>query len=92
MDEDIFAQQSYGKVALRKFGKVDENFRLYCCGLVGDYETTDTMKVEGAVFRVAKTGPRKGQLVIEVPGTKRTAYVTTAEMREQERLDADQSA
>lgn len=92
MDDDIFATMSYGKVALKKFGKVDENFRLYCCGWVGDYDTTDTMKVEGAVFRPAKSGPRKGKLVVLVPGTKREAYVTTAEMREQERLDADQPA
>lgn len=92
MDEDIFAQMSYGKVALRKMGEVDPNFRLYCCGWVGDCDTTDTMKVEGAVFRPAMSGPRKGKLVIEVPGTKRTAYVTTAEMREQERLDDQEAA
>lgn len=35
-DIDIFAQTSYGKAALRKLGKVPENFMLYEAGWIGD--------------------------------------------------------
>lgn len=81
VDEDVFAQESYGKVALQKIKPTDPNFRLYRAGWLGDIKTTDTMEVTGAVFRAALRGPRKGKLCIEVPGTQRTAYVTVAEMR-----------
>lgn len=78
--KDFFADQPCGKAALAKIKPTDPNFRLYSAGWLGDFETTDTMEVTGAVFRAAKSGPRKGQLCIEVPGTRRTAYVTVAEM------------
>jgi hypothetical protein len=79
--EDLFADTPFGKVALAKLKPTDPNFRLFFAGWLGDYETTDTMEVKGAVFREAKSGPRKGQPVILVRGTERTAYVTEAEMR-----------
>lgn len=82
--EDIFAQQSYGKVALAKMKPDNPDFILYCAGWVGDIHTTDTMKVEGAVFRAAKSGPNKGKGVIEVKGTRKVAYVTVAEMEAEE--------
>lgn len=83
--DDIFANTSYGRVALKKLAPVAENFRLYCAGWLGDDpKLWDVMEVTGAVFRAAKTGPRRGQLVILEPGTKRTAYVTTAEMEAEE--------
>jgi len=80
MIDDIFEQQRYCKVARKKINPTDPNFRFYAAGWIGNYDTTDTMEVTGAVFRAAKTGPRKGQMCIEVPGTRRTAYVTVAEM------------
>jgi len=80
MTIDYFAKQPYGVVALEKIKPNDPNFRLYSAGWLGDFHTTDTMEVTGAVFRAAKSGPRKRQLCIEVPGTRRTAYVTVAEM------------
>lgn len=73
-------QQTYGKVALQKLAPVAPGFFIYCAGWLGDFNTTDTMEVTGAVFREAKSGPRKGKCCILVPGSKRTAYVTVAEM------------
>ena len=42
------------------------------------------MKVTGAEFREAKSGPQKGKLAIMVKGTQRSAYVTREEMNKQE--------
>lgn len=82
MGHDVFAEQSFGKVALQKMAPVPENFRLYCAGWLGDKpESWDVMEVTGAEFRIAKRGPNKGKLSILVPGTKRTVYVTRAEMK-----------
>lgn len=74
MEDDIFADTSYGQAALAKIKPTDPNFRLYCCGFVGN--SNDTMECTGAVFRAAKSGPNKGLLRVMVPGTRRTAYVT----------------
>lgn len=83
IDVDIFAPLPFGKAALKKLGPVPENFRLYCAGWLGDRPSEwDTMEVKGAEFRAAKTGPNKGRLTIEVPGTRRTVYVSKAEMAE----------
>lgn len=81
LDEDIFAQQPYGKAALQKLGPVAENFRLYSAGWLGEKpKDWDTMEIKGAEFRAAKSGPNKGKLVIEIPGTRRTVYVSRSEM------------
>jgi len=81
MQSDLFGQQPYGRAALKKIGTVPENFRLYCAGWIGTpLEKADTMKVEGAEFRVAKKGINVGKLSIMVPGTKRTVYVSRAEI------------
>lgn len=82
MTIDIFRQHSFGKAAIQKIGPVSENFRLYQAGWLGEKpQDFDVMKVIGAEFRVAKSGKNKGKLCIMVPNTKRTAYVTKAEMR-----------
>lgn len=78
--DDVFADTTYGKLALEKLAPVGPNFRLYCAGWLGDGTQRDVMDVTGAEFREAKRGPRKGQLCILIPGTKRTAYVTASEM------------
>jgi hypothetical protein len=81
MEQDIFAEYPYGKVAIQKMAPVPENFRLYSAGWLGDNpKDRSVMEVNGAEFRVAKSGPNKGKLSIMIPGTKRTAYVTNAEM------------
>lgn len=82
--DNPFAEETYGKIALEKIGNVDPNFRLYEVGWLetGSHpETWDTMECKGALFRVSTRGPRKGQLCIMVPGSKRTAYVTKDEMK-----------
>ena len=77
MKVDIFVDTNYGKAALRKLsklGKLPENFRLYSACLVGTDE--GTIKVDGAEFRLAKSGPNKGSLSILIKGTEKTVYVS----------------
>ncbi|MCE9984184.1 hypothetical protein LZ656_17570 [Leclercia adecarboxylata] len=66
MTHDEFAEFSFGKAALLKLPPLPANFRLY------EAETLRNgkgMKVTGAEFRVAESGPNKGKLCIPVPGT-----------------------
>jgi hypothetical protein len=89
MQIDIFAEQSYGKAALKKLAPVPENFRLYAAGWLGKKpEDWKTMKVTGAEFRAAKTGKNAGKLSILVKGSGRSVIVTKDEMCafEKERL------
>jgi len=79
---DIFAEQVYGKIALKKMASDNEDFRLYAARWMGNGRSRDVMEVTGAVFRIAKSGINKGCLSIMMKGTKRTAYVTSAEMIE----------
>lgn len=78
--EDLFADTTFGKLALEKLAPVAQNFRLYYAGWMGKGNERNCMDVTGAEFRHAKRGPRRGELCIMVPGTQRTAYVTAAEM------------
>lgn len=80
MTVDVFADQSYGKIALQKLAPTDPNFRLYLAGWIENKPPFEVMEVKGAVFREAKRGPNKGKLSIMVPGTGRKVYVTSAEM------------
>ena len=80
--DDVFADTSYGKAALKKLAPVPENFQLYFAGIAGDIKTSDTMEVRGCVFRKAAAGPRKGELCIMVPGTVQTVFVSNADMKE----------
>ena len=82
MEQDIFADQSYGKIALKKLAPVPENFRLYQAGWFGDKpKDMDVMKVTGAEFRVAKRGKYAGKLSVLVKGTARSVFVTKTEMQ-----------
>ncbi len=77
MEKDIFAEQQYGQLALKKLAPVSDNFRLISAGWLGQKpEDWEVMKVTGAEFRVAKAGPHKGKLSIMVKGTQRSAHVT----------------
>lgn len=80
MSVKLFERYAYGKAALKKMGDVPENFRLYNAALQGNYPNYHGMQVEGAEFRSPKTGKYKGQLSILVKGTRRTAYVSNAEI------------
>lgn len=82
MRKDVMATESYGKAALQKLAPTPENFRLYEAGWLGNKPSEWTvMKVTGAEFREAKTGPNKGKLSVMVKDSKRTAYVTSEEMK-----------
>jgi hypothetical protein len=77
---DLFAEFTFGKIALQKIAPVSSNFRLNLFGFVGDKTSPEMIKVSGAVFREPLRGPNKGMLSIRVPKTSRTVYVTAAEI------------
>jgi hypothetical protein len=87
MRADIFAEQTFGKVALKKLTPTDENFRLYKAGWLGNGRQREIMEVSGAVFRAALRGPNKGKLSIMVPNSSRSIHVTAREMDEFESAD-----
>ena len=84
MEIDIYAEYSFGKIALKKFKSEDSNFRLFCAGIVEKGLRKGSMSVSGAVFRRAKSGAKKGLLCKIIPGTTRTVHVTIEEIREYE--------
>lgn len=95
MSKDLFAEQSYGKIALQKIKPSSPNFRLYSAGWVetgGGPETWESMEVIGAEFREAKSGPNKGKLAVMVPNTRRKVHVHVSEMKAHETLSKQQSA
>ena len=88
MDTDIFAEQPYGRAALKKMAAnspLPENFPLYCAEWLGDKKNMyQTLKVTGAEFRAARMGPYKGKLSVLLPDTKRTVYLSPEEARNNE--------
>jgi len=79
--DDIMGDTPFGRAALRKFGPVPKNFRIYAAGWIGKRpEDWKTMKVTGAEFRHAKRGERAGELCIPIPGTVRHTVVTKEEI------------
>ncbi|WP_305910440.1 hypothetical protein Q9L42_021260 (plasmid) [Methylomarinum sp. Ch1-1] len=83
MIDSVFEEQPFGKIALQKLSEVPDNFRLYHAAWLGDdLRYSDTMRVTGAEFRMAKREPEKGLLSKMVPNTKRTVYVSAEEMRQ----------
>ncbi|MBY6032149.1 hypothetical protein KUV59_03140 [Marinobacter daepoensis] len=85
IQEDVFAQSAFGRLALSKMKPVPENFRLFEAGWLGDRpKDWEVMEVKGAEFRAAKSGPRKGKLAIKIKDTTRTVYLTKKEIQEYE--------
>lgn len=83
LQEDMMRDYPPSIAAANKIGALADGFAFYAFEWLGDRpEEWDVMKVTGAVFREAKTGPRKGEKCIKVPGTDRTVYVTRAEINE----------
>lgn len=78
--EDVFAGTIMGRVALEKLKPVDPDFMFYYAGWLGENEYK-VLKLSGAEFREARSGPRKGQVCILVKGTQRSVYLTAEEMR-----------
>lgn len=79
METDIFAEQVYGKIALKKMSNASPNFKLFEASRVDKW---GTIRVRGGEFRAAKRGPDAGRLSILIPGTTQVAYVTPADIRE----------
>src|SRR5215471_7042405 len=78
---DLFAEQPFGQIALKRLGPVAPNFRLFRAEWLGKNSSDwKVMKVTGAEFRAVKRGPDAGDLTIRIPGTTRTTYVTKDEM------------
>lgn len=83
VEHDLFAEHDYGKLALKKMGPVPENFRLFEAGWLGEKpEQWRVMKVRGAEFRVAKSGPNKGKLAILLGSTVRSVFLTREEIQQ----------
>ncbi len=81
MAKDLFAKEKFGKIALKRIGNVNKNFRLFLAGWMGKGDQRDIFEVRGAEFREAKTGKNKGKLCIKVPGTERKVYLTQHELK-----------
>lgn len=80
MRTDPFAEYTYGKLALKKIGSGDPNFRLFKAAWLGKANQRQVMRVTGATFREALSGPNKGRLCIKVEGSDHSALVTAREM------------
>lgn len=80
MTVDIFLEHESGRLAFSKIKDlVTENFRFY---EVERIQGTDAIKYTGCEFRIAKSGKNKGKLCIMVDGTKKIAFVTSAELEQ----------
>lgn len=84
MRNDPFAEYTYGRLALKKIGSTDPNFRLFKAAWLGKANERQVMRVTGASFREALSGPNKGQLCVKVEGSEHSALVTSSEMDEYE--------
>jgi len=82
MTGKVMEDTVFGGLALAKMGEVPENFRLYSASRVGvNLQTSIGVEVLGAEFRRAKSGKNRGMLSIEVPGTRRAAFVSNEEIQ-----------
>ncbi len=83
MTEDVFGGTPMGKVAMVKFGKVSDTFRIYEMGWLEERpEDFNYMDAKGADFRRAKTGKNKGKLSIMIPGSIRKVIITKEEINQ----------
>ena len=80
MLEDLQSSEM-AALAKTKFANTPENFLIYAFEWLGDTQTDNCiMKITGAVFREAKSGPRKGQRVIKVDDTDQMVFFTPKEI------------
>ena len=76
-------QNDHITVAARaKWKNLDPNFFVYLYSWKGEFADRGNciMEITGAVFREAKSGPRKGQKCIKVPNTERSTFLTSTEV------------
>lgn len=82
MTVDNFASLPFGQAALKKLNVTSKNFRFYSS------ETLDLdkprklrrMRLKGAIFRPALSGPSKGRLTIMVANTIQTATIEQSDI------------
>lgn len=69
--------------ARAKMKNLPENFMIYKFNWLGDLNDRENnvMEVTGAVFREAKSGPRKGKLCMMVKGTERKVFLTPDDVK-----------
>ena len=79
MDNDVWGDASFAKIALQRMGDVPENFRIYAAGWLGEFPNCHGMQVTGAEFARMK---RKTTHGTKIKGTERTVYVSKKDMRE----------
>lgn len=81
--------------AAKQLAPLAEGFVFFSFEWLGRHpDDWHVMRCDGAVLREAKSGPRKGQRVIPVRGTERSAYITREEIAQAEaqRLKQDLKA
>lgn len=83
---DFFRDTAIGRAAMKKFGDVPENFKIYEAGWIEhqDIDNKGLMFVRAAEFRKALKGPNKGEFCIIVPGTKKLTHITSDEIKAME--------
>lgn len=79
MDNDVWGDALFSKIALQKMGEVPENFRIYQAGWLGDFPNCHGMEVKGAEFKRLKRTPSRGT---KITGTTRTVYISKQELKE----------
>ena len=83
MTHKVFETFQYGMIALKHFGDVPENFRIYDAGFEPQPpKLWNGIRVTGAQFEVESEGLNKGKLCKIIPGTIRKCTVTRKEIEE----------
>lgn len=78
-NEHFMDNTTYGQLGLKKLNDIHPDFHWFCAERLGEGKGA-ALKLDGCQFRAATRGPRKGQMVIPVKGTKRTVIVTYDEI------------
>lgn len=93
MQNDRMRDYPPSLAATKKIGGVPDGFEFFAFEWLGDRpEEWTVMKCSGAVFREAKSGPRKGKRCIKIPGSERTVFVTEEQINAEAPNDRVQAA
>lgn len=75
----VMDETRYGRIGFQKLDTPHPDFHWYCAESLGSGRG-EAVKLDGCQYRAAKSGPRKGLVVVPVPGTKKTVIVTRSEI------------
>lgn len=82
MQDDWMARENYGKAAMKTLEPVPPNFRIFKMERLGvELPESTGIRITGAEFQVATSGPELGLLSVMVEGSERTVRVTTEEIK-----------